>query len=163
MDKLLNPDFENQPNESSGLKTLNLVQLTQHLIDTLALKKTTLVSYEVVLWNLKGFEKKHKAVLTFKNADIDFYNSFVKYLSGLGLAQNTIGTRIKIVKAILNNTNERGLTVSMDYKKKSFSKNFCACTWSWSPRTFLQVPHLRCEPFPHILQKKFTPLHFNVR
>lgn len=122
MDKLLNPDFENQPNESSGLKTLNLVQFTQHLIDTLALKKTTLVSYEVVLRNLKGFEKKHKTVPTFKNADIDFYNSFVKYLSGLGLAQNTIGTRIKIVKTILHNANERGLAVSMDYKKKSFSK-----------------------------------------
>ena len=70
----------------------------------------------------QGKEKKNKIKLTFKNTDIDFYNSFVKYLTGLGLGQNSIGTRIKIIKTILNNANERGLNVSTDYQKKSFSK-----------------------------------------
>lgn len=101
---------------------MTLTQFTQHLIDTLPLKKSTLKSYKVVLGNLKGFEEQSDITLTYKNADIDFYNAFIKYLSGLGLAQNTIGTRIKIVKTILNNANERGLDVSTDYQKKSFAK-----------------------------------------
>ena len=69
-----------------------------------------------------GFEKKNKKVLTFKNVDIDFYNSFVKFLTNLGLSQNTIGTRIKILKTIIRNADERNIDVSKDYLKKSFSK-----------------------------------------
>lgn len=126
LDKLIKPNKLGDKSGFSGDKTdiarMNLVQFTQHLIDTLPLKKSTLTSYGIVKGNLTEFEIKHQTVLTFKNADIDFYNSFVKYLSGLGLGQNTIGTRIKIVKTILNNANDRGIAVSTDYKKKSFAK-----------------------------------------
>ena len=104
------------------VKDMNLVQFTDYLIKNLALRKTTLTSYEVVKKNLIGFEKKNKKVLTFKNVDIDFYNSFVKFLTNLGLSQNTIGTRIKILKTIIRNADERNIDVSKDYLKKSFSK-----------------------------------------
>ncbi|NLI71844.1 MAG: site-specific integrase [Bacteroidales bacterium] len=113
---------KNTATDATSLANLTLTQFTQHLIDTLPYKKSTLKSYKVVLRNLKDYEKKHKTVLTYKNADIDFYNLFVKYLTDLGLAQNTIGTRIKIIKTILNKANERGIDVSLDYQKKSFSK-----------------------------------------
>lgn len=122
LDKLIRPDKVIQQADKTDFSKMCLVEFTEHLIKTLPYKHTTIKSYNVVKGNLIGYENKYNTKLTFKNADIDFYNTFIKYLSGLGLGQNTIGTRIKIVKTILNNANERGLTVSTDYQKKSFSK-----------------------------------------
>jgi integrase len=122
LDKRIKPDSPIVEVKDGDVKSMNLVQFTEYLVNNLALRKTTLTSYEVVKRNLIGFEKKNKKVLTFKNVDIDFYNSFVKFLTNLGLSQNTIGTRIKILKTIIRNADERNIDVSKDYLKKSFSK-----------------------------------------
>ena len=122
LDKLIKPDKVVKSADKTDYSKMGLVEFTEHLIKTLPFKHNTIKSYNTLKGNLMSYQKKHKTKLTFKNADIDFYNSFVKYLSGLGLGQNTIGTRIKIIKTILNNANERGVTVSTDYLKKSFSK-----------------------------------------
>ena len=122
LDKIIKPNKVVNVSDKIDYSKMGLVEFTEHLIKTLPFKHNTIKSYNTLKGNLVSYEKKYKTKLTFKNTDIDFYNSFVKYLTGLGLGQNTIGTRIKIIKTILNNANERGLTVSTDYQKKSFSK-----------------------------------------
>ena len=122
LDKLIKPDKVVKSADKTDYSKMGFVEFTEHLIKTLPFKHNTIKSYNTLKGNLMSYQKKHKTKLTFKNADIDFYNTFIKYLSGLGLGQNTIGTRIKIIKTILNNANERGITVSTDYLKKSFSK-----------------------------------------
>lgn len=122
LDKRIKPNVPIEEVKGDNIKTMNIVQFTDYLIKNLALRKGTLTSYGVVKRNLIEYEKKNKKVLTFKNVDIDFYNSFVKYLTNLGLSQNTIGTRIKILKTIIRNADERDIEVSKDYLKRSFSK-----------------------------------------
>ena len=77
----------------------------------------------VVRKNIVEYQTKYKRVVTPLTADIDFYHSFVKYLTAEGLAKNTIGTRIKIVKTVLNYASEKeGVKYSDAFRKDSFAK-----------------------------------------
>jgi len=112
----------------------DLFPFIDHLIETSPNKHSTLKSFKVVRKNLQDYQKAKKTVLNFNSIDIDFYNSFIDYLTkptktktkaGLtvtkaGLSKNTIGTRIKILKTFLSEANERNVIVPTDYKKKSF-------------------------------------------
>ncbi len=94
----------------------------EFFIKTITRKENTIKSYNTLKNNLLEYEKAKKIKLTFEKIDIDFYNSFVEYLTSLHLAKNTIGTRIKILKTFMNEAYERGINVPMDYKKKSIKK-----------------------------------------
>ena len=112
----------------------DLFQFIDHLIKTSNNKQSTLKSFKVVQKNLYDYQMAKKTVLNFNSIDIDFYNSFVDYLTKptksktktgkiinkAGLSKNTIGTRIKILKTFISEANERGINVPTDYKKKSF-------------------------------------------
>ena len=102
---------------------LNLVQFIDHIVKTYTqLKPNTTKTYRVVKKNIIDYQKKYKGTVTPQNADIDFYNSFVSFLTSKGLSLNTIGTRIKIIKRVLNIANEKLDNVCQDYKKDSFTK-----------------------------------------
>ena len=123
LDRLYNPIKLVDSLETINFQMFSLVQFIEHIVKTSAsLKPSTIKSYNVVKKNILDYQKKHKGTITPQNADIDFYNSFVKYLTGLGLAQNTIGTRIKIIKTVLNFASDKISNVCQDYQKKSFSK-----------------------------------------
>jgi integrase len=112
----------------------DLFPFIDHLIKTSPNKHSTIKSFMVVRKNLQDYQKAKKTVLNFNSIDIDFYNSFIDYLtkptkgknkSGetitkAGLSKNTIGTRIKILKTFISEANDRGINVLPDYKKKSF-------------------------------------------
>jgi len=105
-------------------------------IKTATRKENTIKSYKTLKNNLLDYQSEKKTTLTFDRIDIDFYNSFIDYLSKpktiktkqgksktvAGLSKNTIGTRIKILKTFLSEANSRGIKVPNDYTKKSFRK-----------------------------------------
>jgi len=133
LDKIFKPTkviTGTDPNETPK----DLFPFIDHLIKTSPNKHSTIKSFMVVRKNLQDYQKAKKTVLNFNSIDIDFYNSFIDYLtkptksktkSGkpitkAGLSKNTIGTRIKILKTFINEANDRGILVLPDYKKKSF-------------------------------------------
>ena len=126
LDRIYNPDRidESGVDGNRDFSDMNLVQFIDHMISTLSnLKESTLKSYKVVRKNIADYETKYKTVVTPLTADEDFYHSFVKYLTAEGLAKNTIGTRIKIVKTALNYASEKkGVKYSDAFRKKSFAK-----------------------------------------
>lgn len=123
LDLIFKPDTVIVLNDVLQVDKMNLSQYTQHLINTSPHAKNTIKSYGTFKGSLERYEKKKRKVITFKNADIDFYNDYIKYLTKTeNLSKNTVGTRIKILKTILRNADERGLDVCRDYQKKSFLK-----------------------------------------
>lgn len=101
---------------------MELTQYVSHFIKTSNVRESTKKSYRVVERDLKEYQSKEKITLLFAYIDIDFYNSFVKFMKSKGYAPNTIGTRIKILKTFLSNAKEAGLPVNDDFKKKAFTK-----------------------------------------
>lgn len=126
LDRIYNPDRidESSVDGNRDFSEMNLVQFLDHMIETLSnLKESTIKSYKVVRKNIAEYQTKFKTVVTPLTADEDFYHSFVKYLTAEGLAKNTIGTRIKIVKTVLNYASEKkGVKYSDAFRKKSFAK-----------------------------------------
>jgi len=123
LDRIYNPKRLIGSLEQINYHSFDLVQFIDHIVNTSTnLRNSTKKNYKVVKKNVEDYQKKFKGTITPQNADIDFYNSFVKFLTSAGLSKNTIGTRIKIIKAVLNYANERIDNVCQDYKKESFSK-----------------------------------------
>ena len=126
LDRIYNPDRieESGVDGNRDFSEMNLVQFLDHMIETLSnLRESTIKSYKVVRKNIAEYQTKYKTVVTPLTADEDFYHSFVKYLTAEGLAKNTIGTRIKIVKTVLNYASEKkGVKYSDAFRKKSFAK-----------------------------------------
>jgi len=136
LDKILKPESIQLASGTIDVKQMSLFQFIDYLIDTTNNQQSTVKSYKVVKKNLEDYQTEKKKVLNFSSMDIDFYNSFVEYLTnpkvlkskkGIdvihpGLSMNTIGTRIKVLKMFLNEANERNIKVPNDYKKKSFKK-----------------------------------------
>lgn len=125
LDRIFYPErIEISVEGEPDFKNMNLVEFLDYMIKTLSdRKESTFRSYKVVMKNIKDYQTKKKIVVTPLNADIDFYHSFVKFLTEQGLSKNTIGTRIKIVKTVLNYASEKkGVKYSDDFRKKSFAK-----------------------------------------
>jgi integrase len=123
LDRIYNPKRLIGSLEQINYHSFDLVQFIDHIVNTSTnLRNSTKKNYKVVKKNVEDYQKKYKGTITPQNADIDFYNSFVKFLTSAGLSKNTIGTRIKIIKAVLNYANERIDNVCQDYKKESFAK-----------------------------------------
>jgi len=120
--------------EGENPKELN--SFIEFFIKTATRKQNTIKSYRTLQNNLLEYQKAKKITLNFEHINIDFYNSFVDYLkqpttvktnSGStkvnpGLKENSIGTRIKILKTFMSAAQERGIEVPDDYTKKSFRK-----------------------------------------
>jgi hypothetical protein len=103
---------------------------TGRLISDSTLKKyTTCFNY------LKDFAAKKNRTIDFDDIDLEFYDNFVEFLSvrekirtlkdgtlkkEIGLATNTIGKQIAILKAFMNAANEEGHTTNTNHRKKRF-------------------------------------------
>jgi integrase len=82
--------------------------------------KVTVRSYRTIQRHLNEFQQTQRRKIQFKNIDLDFYDSYTKYLIGKTLSNNTIGKHIQIVKMILNEANERGIEINTAYQTKKF-------------------------------------------
>ena len=83
----------------------------------------TIKGYRSLYNVLKEFSNQNRKYkkLDFKDIDLDFYLDFQKFLSDKKqMAVNTIGSRIKNLKAILNHATEYGVNDKLDFKKKRF-------------------------------------------
>ncbi len=114
----------------------DLFSFIDFFIDKSVRKANTVKSYVTLKNNLLDYQRDRNSVLTFEKIDIDFYYAFIDYLSkpkaGItknsksksvtALSINTIGTRIKILKTLLNEAVGMGISVPSDFKKKSFKK-----------------------------------------
>lgn len=103
-------------------KEAQILDFAERFKDISNISLTTKRSYMRVITDLKEYEQAKGIKLTFDNIDIDFHDSFIKYLQAKKYAPNTIGTRIKVIKTFMRASHERGLHNNTDYQKKAFSK-----------------------------------------
>lgn len=84
---------------------------------------STIKTYDSFNNLLNDYCKDKHRKLDFEDIDLEFYNSFIGYLTNdKKLAQNTIGTKIKILKLFMNEATERGLNNNLEFKKKKFKR-----------------------------------------
>lgn len=118
----LDKAFKSYKNKTDEIKGIDLIGFVSNFIETVNRSEGTKKSYTRVLTDLKEYQEEKGVKLTFNRIDIDFHNSFIKYLQSRNYAPNTIGTRIKVIKTFMSESYERGLHENVDFKKKAFSK-----------------------------------------
>ena len=118
----LNEVFRSHKDQTDKINEKELMSFIPKFIETSNNSEGTKKSYRRVFSDLQEYEKLKNTRLLFDRVDIDFYNSFIKYLQSKEYSPNTIGTRIKVLKTFLSDAYERGLHNNLDYKKKAFKK-----------------------------------------
>ncbi|MFV0326873.1 MAG: phage integrase SAM-like domain-containing protein [Bacteroides xylanisolvens] len=114
--------FRSYKDQTDKTNAKDLISFIEFFIETSNKTEGTKKNYKTSLKSLKEYEEKKKVKLLFNRVDIDFHNSFVKFLQEKKFAPNTIGTRIKDIKTFMNEAYERGLHDNLDFKKKLFAK-----------------------------------------
>jgi len=84
--------------------------------------KGTIKAYNTTLTKLKDYCASVKKNISFEDIDLEFYNSFISYLTEEDYSQNTIGKHIKILKTFLNEATERGINKTVDFKRRKFKR-----------------------------------------
>lgn len=79
-------------------------------------KKTAIVSYQKCLNAFYVFEKEKKHHYTFDEIDKGFYDSYVGYMVEHGKMPNSIGERIKNLKALMQRSYEEGLHSNLAFR-----------------------------------------------
>lgn len=82
----------------------------------------TIRVYKRAKVHLENYCKKHNRNLSFEDIDLEFYNSFIAYLTGENYSQNTIGKQIKVLKTFLNEATDRGINTTLEFKKRKFKR-----------------------------------------
>ena len=82
----------------------------------------TIKAYNTTQTRLEDYCKSKNKTLQFEDIDLEFYNSFVAYLTKENYSQNTIGKHIKILKTFLNEATERGINKTVDFKRRKFKR-----------------------------------------
>lgn len=100
----------------------DLLCFVKSFIEKTDKKPNTVKGYKQTAREIEGYITLTGKRLQFENVDLDFYLSFVEYLSNKGYSPNTVGARIKDLKMFMNEAYERNLHTNMDFKKKRFSK-----------------------------------------
>lgn len=85
-------------------------------------REGTKKSYKMALSNIKEYQSKYKIKLSFDNIDMKFYNNFTNLLKNKGYSPNTIGTRIKIIKSLMQAALNMKLHNNSTFKDKAFKK-----------------------------------------
>lgn len=101
-------------------KNLTFLGFIENYIETCNKKQGTTKTYKQALRILKAYQDNTKNQLTFESIDLDFYESFTKFLVQSGYHENTIGSFIKNVKVFMNEALERGLTSNVSFKSRKF-------------------------------------------
>lgn len=124
--EILRKNLNNALNEVLGDNNkLNLFSFIDKFIEEgkSVKAKGTVGNYKDTLRILNLYCKHKRKKIDFDDIDLDFYNSFINYLtSNLGYSLNTIGRHIKNIKVFLNEATEREINTKLDFKKKRFKK-----------------------------------------
>lgn len=82
----------------------------------------TLKSYTTTKSHLQAFDLKTRYHVSFENINLDFFYGYTSFLNKeLALKPNTIGKDITILKTVLNEAVDLGLTTNLQFKHKKFS------------------------------------------
>lgn len=114
--------FRSYKDQTDKTNAKDLISFIDFFIETSNKADGTKKNYKTTLKSLKEYEEKKRVKLLFDRIDIDFHNSYIKFLQDKNFAPNTIGTRIRDIKTFMNESYERGLHNNLDFKKKLFSK-----------------------------------------
>jgi len=76
--------------------------------------------YHATFGYLQEYAKKAGKEIDFKDIDLDFYESFKEFLEKKGLALNTIGKKITVLKIFLNEATARGINTNFKYQSSRF-------------------------------------------
>jgi len=76
--------------------------------------------WKQTLRKLVEFKRATQREVDFDTIDLDFYNSFVHFLTKEGYTKNSIGGFIKNVKIFMNEAVDRKLTKNLEYRNRKF-------------------------------------------
>ncbi len=129
--ELLNKEFERKSYQKSSQKTfINFFEEiivsskagTRLQMNGKTISGSTIKTYNTTIKHLKSFAEKRKKEMDFDNINLDFYHEYIEYLTKkLNLSPNAIGKDIQIIKLILREAFERGLTKNRVFENKRFS------------------------------------------
>ncbi|MDP4285553.1 MAG: site-specific integrase [Bacteroidota bacterium] len=105
--------------EEYGQKT-TFLKFVNELFKEPNRKANTLKQWKQTLRKLLEYKSYTKNEVDFDTIDMDFYNSFIHFLTKEGYTKNTIGGFIKNVKIFMNEAVDRNLTKNMEYRNKKF-------------------------------------------
>lgn len=77
--------------------------------------------YQTTFNYIQEFAKMKGNEPDFKDINIVFYHEFVEFLQSKNLAKNTIGRKIQVVKAFMNDALDNGVTEYRGHKVKGFT------------------------------------------
>lgn len=82
---------------------------------------STIKTYNTFLLHLEEFQKHYKRRIDFDTIDLDFYSDYTTFLMHhYNLKTSSVGKDIQVLKAILNDALERGLTNNRAFQSKKF-------------------------------------------
>lgn len=81
----------------------------------------TLKTYRTLKGHLLEFEQKTKSTLTFDSINLDFYYKYVSFLRSKELSPNAVSKDIQILKVIMGEAVDLGLTQNLQFRHKKFS------------------------------------------
>lgn len=96
------------------------LKFVDELIEQSNRMKNTKKQWKQTLRKLVEFKKATQKEVDFDTIDLDFYNSFVHFLTKEGYTKNTIGGFIKNVKIFMNEAVDRKLTNNLEYRNRKF-------------------------------------------
>ncbi len=96
------------------------IKFVEGLIEQSNRMKNTKKQWKQTLRKLLEYKKATQKEVDFDTIDLDFYNSFIHFLTKEGYTKNTIGGFIKNVKIFMNEAVERKLTNNLEYRNRKF-------------------------------------------
>jgi integrase len=97
-----------------------LLKFIEELIQDSNRKSSTKTQWKQTFRKLLEYKSATNKEIDFDTIDLDFYNSFINFLSKEGYAKNTIGGFIKNVKIFMNEAVDRKLTSNLEYRNRKF-------------------------------------------
>ncbi|KAF0196002.1 MAG: site-specific recombinase XerD [Bacteroidetes bacterium] len=101
-------------------KITELVAFAKVFKDSVTRADRTLVRYQTTIMMLEKFEKHSKRKIHFEDVDINFYESFRKWMYGNKASVNYFGDMIKNIKVFMNEAADRGLHNNAGHRTKKF-------------------------------------------
>ncbi len=90
------------------------------LVNESSKKRNTLNQWKQTLRKLLEYRTSTKKEVDFDTIDLEFYHSFINFLTKEGYTKNTIAGFIKNVKIFMNEAVDRNLTKNLEYRNKKF-------------------------------------------
>ena len=97
-----------------------LIKFAKDLKENGNRKKNTTNQWGQTIRLLEEYKSATKKEVDFDSIDLNFYDSFIGYLTKKGYSKNSIGGFIKNVKIFMNEAVDRKLTTNHEYRNRKF-------------------------------------------